>query len=78
MADAHALAEAGAAGQLSTRADATRHQGDFRRIVEGVNQTLDAVIGPLDVAAAGPSTRSPRAHVPPPVAEELPAATSTP
>jgi methyl-accepting chemotaxis protein len=38
-------------GELSTRADPTRHNGDFRRIVEGVNNTLDAVIGPLNVAA---------------------------
>ena len=28
-----------------------RHEGDFRKIVEGVNDTLDAVIGPLNVAA---------------------------
>jgi len=26
-------------------------EGDFGRIVEGVNQTLDSVIGPLQVAA---------------------------
>jgi len=38
-------------GKLATRADATKHQGDFRKIVEGVNETLDAVIGPLNVAA---------------------------
>ncbi len=51
VADAHMLAEAGVAGKLATRADATRHQGDFREIVEGVNRTLDAVVGPLTVAA---------------------------
>ncbi|MCM2333691.1 MAG: cache domain-containing protein, partial [Anaeromyxobacteraceae bacterium] len=34
--DANRLAEAGVAGQLSVRADAARHQGDFRKIVEGV------------------------------------------
>jgi methyl-accepting chemotaxis protein len=28
-----------------------KHQGDFRKIVKGVNDTLDAVIGPLNVAA---------------------------
>ncbi|MGK4422283.1 hypothetical protein ACSLVQ_28955, partial [Klebsiella pneumoniae] len=28
-----------------------KHQGDFRKIVQGVNDTLDAVIGPLNVAA---------------------------
>ena len=33
------------------RADASKHQGDFRKIVQGVNDTLDAVIGPLNVAA---------------------------
>jgi methyl-accepting chemotaxis protein len=51
VADAAALAQAGAAGRLSSRADASRHQGDFRRIVEGVNQTLDAVVAPMEVAA---------------------------
>jgi methyl-accepting chemotaxis protein len=45
--DAATLAQAATAGCLDTRADATRHQGDFRRIVEGVNGTLDAIVGPL-------------------------------
>jgi len=45
------LSEAGVAGRLDTRADASRHEGDFRKIVAGVNDTLDAVIGPLNVAA---------------------------
>ncbi|MCM2333879.1 MAG: MCP four helix bundle domain-containing protein, partial [Anaeromyxobacteraceae bacterium] len=49
--DASALARAGVEGRLATRADASRHAGDFRKVVEGVNQTLDAVIGPLNVAA---------------------------
>ncbi len=49
--DANLLAEAAVAGKLSTRADAGKHGGDFRKIVEGVNSTLDAVIGPLNVAA---------------------------
>ena len=49
--DATLLAGAALEGRLSTRVDASRHQGDFRRIVQGVNDTLDAVIGPLDVAA---------------------------
>ncbi len=50
--DAQMLAQAALEGRLSTRADASRHQGDFRRIVEGVNNTLDAVIGPLNMAAS--------------------------
>ncbi|MGA2725368.1 MAG: methyl-accepting chemotaxis protein [Bryobacteraceae bacterium] len=45
------LAKAAADGKLATRADGSKHQGDYRKIVEGVNQTLDAVIGPLNVSA---------------------------
>jgi len=45
--DANLLVEAAVAGKLSTRADAGKHGGDFRKIVEGVNATLDAVVGPL-------------------------------
>jgi len=49
--DANMLVNAAVEGKLATRADATKHQGDFRKIVQGVNDTLDAVIGPLNVAA---------------------------
>ncbi|MGI9134285.1 MAG: methyl-accepting chemotaxis protein, partial [Rhodoferax sp.] len=49
--DANMLAKAAVDGKLDTRADAARHQGDFQKIVAGVNHTLDAVIGPLNVAA---------------------------
>jgi methyl-accepting chemotaxis protein len=51
LADAAMLTEAATAGKLSTRADVNRHHGEFRKVVEGVNTTLDAVIGPLNVAA---------------------------
>ncbi len=51
VADAGMLAKAGVEGRLATRADASRHTGDFRKVVQGVNDTLDAVIGPLNVAA---------------------------
>jgi methyl-accepting chemotaxis protein len=50
-ADALMLSDAAVAGKLATRADADRHQGAFRDIVLGVNATLDAVIGPLNVAS---------------------------
>ncbi|MBI5847451.1 MAG: PAS domain-containing protein [Nitrospirae bacterium] len=49
--DANMLSKAAVAGNLATRADATRHQGDFQKIVAGVNETLDSVINPLNVAA---------------------------
>ncbi len=49
--DANMLAKAAVEGKLATRADASKHQGDFRAVVDGVNKTLDAVINPLKVAA---------------------------
>jgi len=52
LADAELLAGAAVAGELSTRADASRHQGGFRAIVEGVNRTLDAALAPLQEASA--------------------------
>ncbi len=51
IADADMLSKAAVEGKLATRADASKHEGDFRKIVQGVNATLDAVINPLDVAA---------------------------
>jgi PAS domain S-box-containing protein len=51
VADGVLLTKAAVEGKLATRADATKHQGDFRKVVEGVNATLDAVIGPLNVSA---------------------------
>jgi methyl-accepting chemotaxis protein len=67
--DATALSQAAVEGRLETRADATQHQGDFRRIVEGVNATLDAVIRPLNMAA-GYVDRISRGDIPEPVTDE--------
>jgi len=49
--DVNMLVQATIEGNLATRADASRHQGDFRKIVQGINDTLDAVTGPLRMAA---------------------------
>jgi len=49
--DAAMLADEAMAGRLLTRADAEKHQGEFRTIIGGVNNTLDAVIGPLYATA---------------------------
>jgi methyl-accepting chemotaxis protein len=51
VADTGVLTKAAVEGKLATRADASKHQGDYRKVVEGVNATLDAVIGPLNVSA---------------------------
>ncbi len=48
--DAALLTEAAKDGRLETRADADKHKGNFRMIVEGINQTLDAVIFPINEA----------------------------
>ncbi len=52
VADADMLSVAAVEGRLQTRADATKHQGDFRKIIEGVNHTLDGVILPVNEAVA--------------------------
>jgi methyl-accepting chemotaxis protein len=51
VADANSLSKAAVEGKLATRADATKHEGDYKRIIQGVNDTLDAVINPLNVSA---------------------------
>jgi methyl-accepting chemotaxis protein len=47
MADVHMLVQAAKEGNLTTRADASRHLGVHREIIQGVNDILDAVTGPL-------------------------------
>jgi methyl-accepting chemotaxis protein len=51
VADAERLASAAVEGKLTTRADASRHLGAYRRVVDGVNRTLDAVIAPVGEAS---------------------------
>jgi methyl-accepting chemotaxis protein len=45
--DSMKLAEGAVLGNLSVRADISRHQGDFRKIVEGINATFEAVVTPI-------------------------------
>src|ERR1022692_744188 len=51
VADGVALTQAALEGKLATRADAAKHQGDFKKVIEGFNLTLDSVIKPLNVSA---------------------------
>jgi methyl-accepting chemotaxis protein len=46
--DINMLTGAALAGELSTRADAGKQQGDFKKIIEGINATLDAIVGPIN------------------------------
>ena len=68
ISDMDVLAQAAKQGQLSTRVDPAKHGGDFRKIVEGVNHTLDAVIGPLNVAASYIDCIS-KGELPPPITD---------
>ncbi len=51
VADADTLVKAAVEGRLAVRADASRHSGEYRRIVDGLNNTLEAVVAPLNVAS---------------------------
>jgi len=46
-ADAQMLAEAAREGRVTVRANAAKHPGDYRKIVEGMNQTLDMIVEPV-------------------------------
>jgi len=68
-ADSMMLSKAAIEGKLATRADAAKHQGAYREVIEGVNGTLDAVIGPLNVAAEYVDRIS-KGDMPPEIKEE--------
>lgn len=46
--DARMLAQSAVAGKLEVRADASTHRGDFRKVIEGFNETLDNVVNPIN------------------------------
>ena len=48
--DADMLFRSAIAGRLDVRADLSSHQGEFKKVVAGVNSTLDAVVGPINEA----------------------------
>ncbi|WP_045223270.1 methyl-accepting chemotaxis protein [Methyloterricola oryzae] len=45
--DVDMLAAAAVEGRIQVRADANRHHGDFRKIVEGFNATLETIVDPI-------------------------------
>lgn len=50
VSDSASLMEAAEQGRLDVRADAARHSGRFRDAIDGVNEMLDAISGPVEVA----------------------------
>ncbi len=49
VSDADMLAAAAVDGRLEVRADAAKHQGEFKNIINGVNKTLNTLVGHIDV-----------------------------
>jgi methyl-accepting chemotaxis protein len=66
--EAETLTDAAVKGQLSTRGNAEAFQGGYRDIVNGVNETLDAVIGPLNMTAEYVERIS-KGNIPPKITE---------
>jgi methyl-accepting chemotaxis protein len=56
VADTAMLAKAAAEGRLGVRSDAGKQQGAYRKIIEGINQTLDTIVGPLKTSAESASS----------------------
>jgi len=54
--DAQILAEAARDGRVTVRADAERHLGDYRKIVDGMNETLDMIVDPITTAKIASET----------------------
>ncbi|MEW6500142.1 MAG: PAS domain-containing protein, partial [Thermodesulfobacteriota bacterium] len=52
IADVDRLVAAAWQGRLATRADAASHQGDYRKIVEGINNIMNRLVGLLDIMPA--------------------------
>ncbi len=51
LADIDSLTRAAAEGKPDTRGNAEKFRGEYAQIIRGINHTLDAVSGPLSVAA---------------------------
>ena len=49
--DVDSLVEASSQGRLAIRADASLHEGDYSRIIAGINRTLDAIVEPVNEAS---------------------------
>jgi methyl-accepting chemotaxis protein len=45
--DTTMLSEAALDGNIQTRADVGKHHGDFRKIIEGINATLETIVTPI-------------------------------
>jgi methyl-accepting chemotaxis protein len=56
IADTDLLVQGAKDGKLGIRADASQHRGDFKRIVDGINKTLETIVDPIKVMSQNAST----------------------
>ena len=52
ISDSTYLVNSALAGELSNRADSNAHNGEFKSIITGINQTLDAIIQPVQLTSS--------------------------
>ncbi len=69
ISDFNVITQATTEGKLATRVDATKYKGDFYKIVQGINLSLDAVVKPLTIAAAY-IERISQGEIPPTISEK--------
>ena len=69
VSDGLLLTKAIGEGKLGTRSDATRHFGEFRAVIDGFNNTIDAVVKPLNMTAEY-MDRISKGDIPPKITEE--------
>ncbi len=67
--DVRAMCVAAVDGQLNKRADASKHQGAYGKIVQGLNEVFDALVKPLKMAASNVQALS-DGKLPPKITEE--------
>ena len=66
--DAQELSATALKGDLSKRADVGKHQGEYRRVMEGMNDTLEAIAGPLHTAG-GRLAQIAKGEIPPKISD---------
>lgn len=49
--DAEELCAAAVEGRLETRVDASRHSGEYQKVINGINDTLEAIVTPVKFAS---------------------------
>ncbi|MBF0544822.1 MAG: methyl-accepting chemotaxis protein [Candidatus Riflebacteria bacterium] len=69
--DTRFLAQSAQEGKLDYRADASKHHGDWGKVIEGVNKALDAIINPLKLSTNFIDKIS-KGIIPPKISENYP------